>query len=128
MTPDSTDTDRFWRLIAAEQLPYHRCGACGRVDYPPLSSCRHCGAAIETWQFSKGRGTIRTWTLVERTGDPAFVPMLPFATAIVEMDESFLVLAGIDPPDRVDIGRSCRVGFRISPATGRTVPHFRVEP
>jgi len=78
------------------------------------------------WDTSRGRGTIRTWTLIERSGDPAFVAMLPFAVAIVEMDEGFMILAGIDPPDQVDISRRCRTTFRRSPATGRTVPHFLV--
>jgi len=127
VTHDGTDTDRFWQHIEREELPYHRCEKCGRPDHPPLSSCRHCGAAISAWQVSRGRGTIRTWTLVERSGDSAFREMLPFATAIVEMDEGFLLLAGIDPPDQVDIGERCRLTFRISPATGRTLPHFRAE-
>lgn len=128
MSLDSSDTGRFWRLIADEHLPYHRCGACAHVDYPPLSSCRRCGERIDMWPVSGGGGTVRTWTLVERTGDPAFGAILPYAVAIVEMDEGFLMLAGIDPPDQVDIGRRVRITFHRSPATGQLVPHFVVAP
>ena len=127
MTSPATDLEQFWQRIAEETLPYHRCDTCDRVDFPPLSNCRFCGATIDAWRASAGRGTIRTWTLIERSGDPVFKTLLPFAVAIVEMDEGFMIVAGICPPHLVDIGRRCRTTFRRSPAAGRTVPHFLVE-
>lgn len=125
---EGTATDRFWSRIATGVLPYQRCPACGAVDFPPLSSCRSCGRPVDHWEESAGVGTVTTWTGIERTGDPAFRPLLPYAVAIVTLDEGFSMIARVDPIDAVEIGARCRLRFETSPATGRPVPHFEIAP
>lgn len=109
--PSAQDPDSalFWNATKEERLTYGYCPGCDAVVFFLRTACPRCGADVEV-RDSRGEGTIYTVTVVRRTGDPAFRPRVPYAVALVDLDEGFRIMTEI-----VDFGETPpRIGERVA--------------
>lgn len=109
----SAETKTFWDGCRAGELRYQRCTGCGRVQFYPRVLCAGCGGVDLAWQRSRGEGTVHAVTLVYRAPSAAFKADLPYAVALVDVDEGFRMMANIvgGDPTHVAIGDRVRVVF-----------------
>ncbi len=112
-TPNA-ETKPFWDACAQGELRYQRCTSCSRVQSIPRSLCEHCQSRALQWNNSLREGTVLTFTTVYRAPLPVFREQLPYAIAIVDMEEGFRVMANALPAARAGlaIGAKVRIGFK----------------
>ncbi|MEU2613161.1 OB-fold domain-containing protein [Micromonospora sp. NPDC007271] len=87
-------TEPFWSGLRAERLLLQQCERCGAPQHYPRAVCRCCWSEDLRWIPSTGRGTVWTFTVVHRPGNPAWAPRVPYAVLIVELDEGPRLVAG----------------------------------
>lgn len=119
----TTDTRFFWDGCTEGALRYQHCDACETVQVIPRAFCSHCQSRSLTWKQSSARGTVLTFTVVQRAPTPAFRPETPYAIAIVDMDEGFRLMVNCDAglQRNLAIGQKVRIGFRE--IDGMKLPH-----
>lgn len=103
------DSAGYWRGLAEHEVRLPRCSQCGKVRFPPLDACPYCGEPGGEETVMSGMGTVYSFIVLHRTFHPAFEADLPFAIAVVDLEEGPRVAARIEaPPEAVSIG--LRVG------------------
>jgi len=113
----------YWEGTRLGELRYQRC-ANGHAEFDPTVICRTCGSRDLRWECSAGLGTVYSWTVVWRPQQPAFV--VPYAPAIIDMDEGYQILASIVGCDVADLAVGMRVAVEFHPVAGGFVlPYFR---
>ncbi len=119
----------FWDGAAQGELLVQRCEACRHLTHPPAAGCPNCGARHLAPFRVSGRGVIYSFTIVRRVFHPAFAGDVPYAVAIVALEEQVdlhLVTAIVDTPlDAIQIGMKVEVVFR--PFGAFTLPVFTVK-
>jgi uncharacterized protein len=122
------DTREFWDGCRRHELRIQRCARCARARFAPRPGCPWCGSLRFAWFTAAGRGRVFSWTVVHRPTLPAFEAFLPYAAALVELDEGpFMVgqLRGCEPRD-IRVGMRVRVEFDdVTPEC--SLPHWRIE-
>jgi len=116
----------FWEAVAKGELRIQRCARDGDFFFPPASRCPRDWSTEWTWEKLSGRGTIRSFVVFQRSYHPAFREALPYAVAIVELEEGArLVTRLIDiAVTDVRVGMPVAVAF-TEVADGTTLPLFR---
>jgi uncharacterized OB-fold protein len=77
----------FWAGAAREELRVPACDSCGRLCWYPRKKCRHCQGESFTWQTMSGRGTLFSWVVVTHPFLKQFADLVPFAPALVALEE-----------------------------------------
>lgn len=118
----------FWEGARAHKLLLPRCHVCSRFWFPPSQRCPHCLSSDFGWQESAGQGRIYSFVVYHRVYHPAFEQDVPYAVAIVEIDEGPRLLANIlgTPPDAIRCDMRVRVMFEER--GDYTIPQFAVVP
>jgi uncharacterized OB-fold protein len=115
----------FFAGLEANKLLVPFCKSCGKPHFYPRSACPHCWCEDEyDWREANGTGVIHTFTIVRSNPAPAFVPMLPFSVAIVELDEGVRLLSNI-VGDYEDLAIGDKVEVEFVEREGQTLPLFR---
>lgn len=112
----------FWDACDLEQLCHQRCRNCGRSAFPPAYACRFCRRADLEWERSAGAGSIYSWSVVWRPQTPAFPT--PYAPAIVELDERYLMLSCVVGCDVAEVRVGLRVRAVFHRIGARAIPYF----
>jgi uncharacterized OB-fold protein len=113
LPPITPETRPFWDGCRAGELRYQSCGGCGAAQFYPRTLCARCGGVDLAWRAARGDGTVYAVTVVHRPPSAAFRADVPYALALVDLDEGFRMMArivGIEP-ERVAIGARVRVTF-----------------
>jgi uncharacterized OB-fold protein len=126
IVPDIDDTNRpYWAGARVGALCLQRCGECSRLRYPISSVCPHCLSTELGWEQVSGRGEVYTFGVFRHVYNDAWRERVPYAVAIVRLDEGPFVisdLVDVDPDD-VHVGMAVRVHFDDA-APDVTVPRF----
>ena len=121
MSPESAP---YWEGTRQGELRYQQCLACEAPNFGPGLVCRVCRSRSLRWVAGAGRGSLYSWTVVWRPQTPAFA--VPYAPAIVRMDEGYdllTALVGLDPEDIVE---GLRLAVEFHPISDDiTLPFFR---
>jgi uncharacterized OB-fold protein len=118
----------FWEAARRHELALQRCRDCGVFQHPPGPVCRRC--AGEALRFSRvsGRGSVYSFTVTHHNFVPGFERDVPFAIALVAIEEQpeVRLLADLREVDvnRVEVGMRVEVVFEDL-ADGTTLPQFR---
>jgi uncharacterized OB-fold protein len=108
-------TKPFWDAALEERLVVPRCTNCGTFRLPPGPFCFVCRHQSVDWVELPGTGTIYTFTVVRHPLAPHFAEVVPYVTAVVELDGatgagSRMIVNVVDcDPDRVAIGDPVRI-------------------
>jgi uncharacterized OB-fold protein len=127
--PDTRNAGkRFWIAAAEGALLVPKCNACSRTFWHPRPRCPHCGSASVDWIKGTGHGTVHTFTVVRQSADPYFKSKLPYAVAMIELDERVRVMTNIveTPLEALHIGMRVEVIFEAAPG-GIAIPLFRAQ-
>ncbi len=119
-------TKEFYEWCRKGELRFQRCTACGTWRHVPREMCASCNSFEWEWARSSGRGTVYTWSVIERPLHPAFAKDVPYAPAVVELEEGVRLLSHVADctPDVLEIGLPVEVFFdAVTPEV--TLPKFR---
>ncbi len=122
-------TKEFYDFCRKGELRFQRCSDCGQWRHVPREMCAECGSFAWRWDLSSGRGTLFSWTVVERALHPDFEEETPYAVVVVEMDEGVRVISRMldTPPDTLQIDMPVQVAFEHV-TEGVALPKFRPVP
>jgi uncharacterized OB-fold protein len=114
--PEPDELSRaFWDAAREGRLVVQRCESCGRLQYPPDVACVHCGSTDVGPAEVSGRGTLWTYTVVDRLFHAGFADALPYVVALVELEEDAgvrLLTNVVDAdPASLEIGMALEVTF-----------------
>jgi len=112
------ETSPFWAAAEQKRLLIKTCEHCNRAHWYPRIFCPLCGSDKTTWKDASGRGSIYSFSVIERA-DP------PYVVAWVQMEEGPIAITNIVDCDykRLKIGDKVSVRFQQTPE-GRTVPVY----
>ena len=115
---------QYWEGTRAGELRYQRCAECGSANFGPGLVCRSCRSRDLVWTVSTGLGSVYSWTIVWRPQTPAFE--VPYAPAIVRLEEGYDVLTALVGIDHADITDGLRVAVEFHAISAEiTLPFFR---
>ena len=83
-----------------------RCTQCDRYFWYPRQACPHCLQESWEWTPVSGRGRLHTYTVVRQPQNPAFIDDLPYAYAMVQLEEGVRMISNIvecDIPDGLEV-------------------------
>ena len=86
------DNAPFWEGCRNGQLLLQRCTACAAWRYPPAPVCPHCASVEATWTPTSHKGRIHSFVIYHRAFHPAYAAEVPYAVALVELDEGVRLL------------------------------------
>jgi uncharacterized OB-fold protein len=113
--------------VDGDAVLLQECCTCGYIRYPRAAYCPECLSTDAVIRSVSGQGTIWSFAVYHRAYDDAFADAVPYAVALVELDEGpRLIGAVIDTPtDEVAIGRRVKAMPReLEP--GQYAVYFRV--
>jgi hypothetical protein len=124
LAPSALDR-HFFESAAQGALVVQRCSACGHRQFYPRLLCTACGGE-PAWETTSGRGTVHTFTIVRQNAMPPFKDLLPYAVAMVELDEGVRMMGNITgcPVEEVKIGLRVEA-YAIDCGDGLAVPFWR---
>jgi hypothetical protein len=103
----------YWEGCRQGELRLQRCGACATVQFPPRRFCSAClGDGLE-WIRAAGCGVVSSFTIVRHPPSPAFAADVPYAVALIALDEGPTMMAGLRgcDPEAVCVGMRVEVEF-----------------
>jgi uncharacterized protein len=95
--------DELFAAAREHRFVVPRCEACGEFRFPPRLRCPRCGEVGTEWVTASGRGTVYSYVVVHQRLHPAFDPHLPYAVALVELEEGPRMLAMVIESDLADV-------------------------
>jgi uncharacterized OB-fold protein len=116
----------YWEGAKAHKLLLPRCNACGKSWFPPSQRCPHCLSSNFDWLQSTGQGRIYSFVVYHRVYHPAFEQDVPYAVAIIELDEGPRLLANIVDTPTDQIRCDMRVSVVFEERGDQTIPQFAV--
>jgi uncharacterized protein len=121
------ETRPYWDAARRHELVLPRCRPCDAAFFYPRAACPRCLSGDIEWTRMSGRGTLHTFTVVQR-GQKNFPLGTPYVIAIVELDEGprmMTNLIGVTPdPAQIRIGMPVEVVFEDVSDT-IALPRFR---
>jgi uncharacterized OB-fold protein len=115
----------FFEAAAQGSLLVQRCSACGHRQFYPRQLCTACAGEV-VWETASGRGLVHTFTIVRQNGMPPFKDLLPYAVAMIELDEGVRMMGNVTgcPVEQVKIGLRVEA-YAVECEPGLAVPFWR---
>lgn len=120
------DNRPFWEGCRQHELRFQQCVDCGHVRWPPSDLCPQCHSKETKCVPSKGVGRVYTYAIYHTAYHPGFASELPYAVAVVALDEGPHLLTNIIgcQPDEVTCDMPVGVVWQdVDEKT--TLPKFR---
>jgi uncharacterized OB-fold protein len=120
----------YWDGARRHELVILRCARCRFYVHYPRARCPRCDSGDLAPSPVSGRGVVHSYTVTHHRGAPGFENAVPFAVALIELDEQpglriVANLLGCEPA-AVRIGMPVEVVFQdVAPDV--TLPQFRVR-
>jgi hypothetical protein len=102
-------TAPYWAGASKGEFTLPQCETCERFHFYPRALCPHCGSQAIRWSASPGRGSVYSVTVVHRAPSPAFESMVPYAVAVVALDEGPHLMSNIINCNAADVSIGQRV-------------------
>jgi uncharacterized OB-fold protein len=126
----SPDAAPFWAAAQRRELSLPWCEQCGKFFWYPRTACPSCGSRELSWRPASGRGRVYTFCIHHHSLLPCFRDVLPFVTAIVELEEGprlMTLLTDVAPdPGAINCDMPVVVEF-VEVDAGHVLPVFRPE-
>lgn len=121
-------TEPFWEASRRQELVAQRCGDCDGFVWYPREACTACLGDQLRWEPLAGTGTIYTFNVMRKPGNPMMADAVPYAVALVDLDEGIRMTTNIVGSDPATIRCDERVAVDWSEALpdGRRLPVFRL--
>jgi uncharacterized protein len=99
----------YFDAAREHRLVFQRCQSCKATANYVRAICPTCGSTDVGIEDSAGRGTVHAFTTQLLPGGPGFADDVPYTLVLVDLDESFRVLADLVDADHDQV----RVGTRV---------------
>ena len=127
------DNREFWDGLKKHKLMLWTCGGCG-AKYWPKAYCNKCEksgpfASNMAWKEASGKGKLFAFNVHHMAFHPGFKDDVPYAYALIELDEGPLISAmmlGTYPDDVHKVGQPVEIVYEDHPNEGFTLPRFRM--
>jgi len=118
----------FWDATREQKLVLQWCDDCNRAIHYPRPRCPHCFGTRLSWRDARGTGTIYAVSVMHQPGNPLMESRLPYAVALVDLDEGTRMLSNIVGDDALDAPVGARVTVTWEPLSdGKHLPLFTRE-
>ncbi len=117
----------WFEACAQGRLLVQRCPDCQHYQWYPRAVCVRCGGTPE-WHAVGNRGRIYTFTVIRQYGAPPFASELPYAVAMVDLDDVPVRLFGAITDadiDAIAVGAPVEA-YAVEYEPGRAVPYWRL--
>lgn len=104
---------RYQKYLEMNQIPFLHCQVCQANHGFLRTCCDMCGAKDLEWRVASGRGRVRAITVIHRAPLAELKDTVPYAIAIVVLEEGFAIM-----------GRANAVLAVGDAVSGRTVEHY----
>ncbi len=88
--------EAWWAGLRRHELLVQECPRCRTLAFPPEPACPACRSLERGWRRSSGRGSVFSWVVVRRASHPYFSDKVPYAVALVTMEEGFRVVGSFE--------------------------------
>jgi uncharacterized OB-fold protein len=122
---DDPDTRGFWEAAARGLLAVQRCSACSAPIHLPKACCGSCGSWESNWVEVSPRGTLYTWTTVERTVRASFPA--PYTLIVVDLDDAPGVRLLGQLPGRPELAAGARVSATFEVIGDAVLPMWHLD-
>ena len=95
MPVSTSDTEAYWKATGQGKLLIQRCDSCGVAQFYPREFCVSCLSDDITWVEASGKGRVYTFTLCHIPGNPSRADKLPYAIAMIDLEEGVRMLTEI---------------------------------
>jgi uncharacterized OB-fold protein len=118
-------TGPWWDATRESRLLLQRCTGCSHVQHYPRAICTACASTNLEWIESRGRGTVDSFTIVQRAPGPAFEA--PYVIARVTLVEGPTLLTKIigASPEELICDAPVSLDWEIL-SDGHQLPVFRI--
>ena len=125
--PLITETSKvFYDGCKRGELLYQFCQTCDEVIWLPKQFCPKCMSRDLEWKPSTGKGKIYMFTVTSDFCPPQFMEDLPYAVAVIRMDEGYKMMSNIVECDFDALRIDMPVEVVFEPVTEEiTLPKFR---
>lgn len=122
----SSVSEPFWEATKSRQLRFQRCQDCDTAVWYPRLRCPRCISDRLVWTDAAGSGSVYTFNIMRRPGNPMMGDEVPYVVALVELDEGYRMLTNVTgcPPESVSCGQRVRVAWEVELSDGRRLPTF----
>lgn len=94
----------WWDAAREHRLLLQRCAACGHVAFPPAPLCPRCRGTELGWMEAAGRGRVWSWTVFHKSYFAGYAEDIPYAVAIVELEEGPRLWTHVVGDDQLRVG------------------------
>lgn len=117
------DSAFFWDGLEEGELRIQRCGGCGVLRHPPRPMCARCGSMDWDHVVSSGRGEVYSYVVHHHPPVPG--RQMPFAVALVELDEGTRIVGNVLDAEVADVHVGMPLEVVFVRDDGRTLPQWR---
>lgn len=96
-------TQPFWDAAKRHELIIPRCTYCNRFFWYPRPACPSCLREGWEWTPVSGRARLHTFTIVYQAAHPAFQDDVPYAFAMVQLEEGPRMMTNVVDCDVADV-------------------------
>ena len=124
-------SEPYWEATRSKMLLVQRCDECGTAVWYPRERCSVCLGEQLQWTESAGTGTVYSFNIMHRAGNPMMADEAPYVLALVDLDDGHRMATNITgcDPDAVRCGMQVRVAWDVELSDGRRLPTFQpIEP
>jgi len=115
--PNPADPDLtapFWEAAKRHELLIPRCRSCDSYFWFPRPACPTCLKEDWEWTEVSGKGRLHTFTVVRQPSNPSFNEDVPYAYAVVQLDEGPRMVSNIvdcEIPDGLAVDMALEASF-----------------
>jgi len=88
-------TEPFWEGTKRGELLIPRCSFCDEFFWYPREACPRCLQTTWEWTPVSGRARLHTFTIVHQPAHPAFNEDVPYAFAVIQLDEGVRMMSNV---------------------------------
>lgn len=124
----SKHAEPFWEATKTKKLMYQYCTSADKAVFYPRQISPYSLKDTLVWRESVGKGEIYAVTVVHKPTLPMYMQKVPYAVAIVEMDEGYRMMTEIVNTDveKVKVGDRVKVTWEEL-SEGKNYPVFEPE-
>jgi len=119
-------SEEFWKAAKLHKLVIQTCKKCNTKIFYPRKFCPNCWSSDLGWSEATGKARVYTFTITMDMVEEKFKEDLPYALAIVELEEGIRMMTRIVDckPEDVYIGMDVQVVFEDI-TDDYTLPFFK---
>ena len=119
------EAEPFWSATERHELVLPWCTNCGQPFWYPRPVCPRCLRPGVEWRPASGRGEVYAVSVMHRAAHPGMADRVPYAVALVDLDEGVRLLTNVVGVDAVEVHVGMEVAVTWEPMSdGRNLPVF----